>query len=73
MLGETTFIPKFWRRRGGSEKKWVLGGLKRVPATDICLGGLTMFLVKKDLEYGYEGQIFNDHPWPVLAKQLINV
>ena len=40
-------VPHF--EKGGSEKNECLGGLKIVPATDMCLRGLTMFLAKKDL------------------------
>ena len=38
-------VPNF--AKGDQNKNECLVGLKRVPATDICLGGL-LFLVKKD-------------------------
>ena len=43
LLGGTTFSPDNWKGGGGGQKKsW------RVPTTIICLGQLTMSLVKKD-------------------------
>ena len=43
------FSHTFCKSRGCNQKKnECLGGIERVPATDISLGGATMFLVKQD-------------------------
>ena len=50
LLGGTTLSLKFCKGwgRGGIRKKWLSGGLKRVPARDIFQGGLLYSLSKND-------------------------
>ena len=46
--GGRHLVPNFLKVGGGGDiKKWVPRRTKRVPATDMFLGGATMFLVKQ--------------------------
>ena len=79
--GRQPSVPNFKRdprknQKKKSNKKWVLVGSLRVPATNICLGSL-LFLINKDflkLNMALRAEFWNVNLGPpVSAKQPINV